>query len=226
MSKKKTKKALGAIALALALSLMTGHAIAGQASPPLTGAIFTTDANSNFVNANVYEDLADVYLNGGPRPNAPCTAAGLPSGPYYFQVTDPPGKVLLSTDPIANRRIEVLGGVITAVSVGRHFGIGKCPNSFTVELFPYSLTPNDGGEYKVWITRVADYDATTASVSPFGFIPSKSKTDNFKVLPCPDGTSFVEATGMCVVPPALPPPPEVPPPENPPTETPPPDVLM
>jgi len=63
-----------------------------------SGAIFTTDTNGTFVNANVYDDPTDVYLNGGPRANAPCTAAGLPDGDYYFQVTDPSGTVLLSAD--------------------------------------------------------------------------------------------------------------------------------
>ena len=50
----------------------------------VSGAIFTTDANSNYVDANVYDSSEDVYLNGGPRPNAPCTAAGLPDRDYYF----------------------------------------------------------------------------------------------------------------------------------------------
>ena len=42
-------------------------------------------------------------------------------------------------------------------------------------------TPNPGGEYKVWMTKVSDYD-TTMTKGSFGFIPSKSKTDNFKVV--------------------------------------------
>ena len=53
---------------------------------------------------------SDVYLNGGPGPNA----AALPSGDYYFQVTDPNGATLLSTDPVSNRRFHVSAdGVIT-----------------------------------------------------------------------------------------------------------------
>ena len=170
---------VGAVA-ALLLLIGGDEAFAQKVS----GAIFTTDANSNFVNANVYDDKEDVYLNGGPRPNAPCTAAGLPDGDYYFQVTDPPGKVLLSTDGVAARKVHVSGGLIV-VNLGTHFtGSGKCvgtiPANITIQLAPFADTPNPGGEYKVWMTRVVDYDVS-ATLGSFGFIPSKSKTDNFKV---------------------------------------------
>jgi hypothetical protein len=45
--------------------------------------------------------------------------------------------------------------------------------------FP-SSQPRSGGEYKAWMTKVGDYD-TTMTKGSFSFIPSKSKTDNFKV---------------------------------------------
>ncbi|MDZ4343907.1 MAG: hypothetical protein U1E51_15920 [Candidatus Binatia bacterium] len=178
---------------------------------PVTGAIFTTDQNSNFVNANIYETASSPdgsrtapYLNGGPRPNAPCSSAGLPAGYYYFQVTDPSGKVLLSSDPIKNRRVNVAGGLIVGLIDDREpltaphdMGDGKCKNiagytnNITVELFPFYRTPNPGGEYKVWMTK--DYvpclindNPNTRSTTPcqgsFGFIPSLSKTDNFKIV--------------------------------------------
>ena len=63
---------------------------------PLPGAIFTTMPDGSRVNANIYTNAYDVYLDGGPGPNAPPGAAGLPEGDYYFQVTDPSGKKLLS----------------------------------------------------------------------------------------------------------------------------------
>jgi hypothetical protein len=175
---------------------------------PVTGAIFTTDVNGTFVNANVYDDMKDVYLNGGPRPNAPCTAAGLPNGDYYFQVTDPSGSVPLSTqDDIEHRRVTVLNGIITAASA-HVTSKGQCgPADTTVQLFPYDPTPNPGGEYKVWVTRVGDYDKSR-TLGSFGFIPSKTKTDNFKVIPpvevCADGTVFDPTTNTCVAPPPLP----------------------
>ncbi|MHC4574097.1 MAG: hypothetical protein ACYS76_08190 [Planctomycetota bacterium] len=74
---------------------------------PLPGAIFTTLEDGSRVNANIYEAMEDVYLDGGPPQNAPSTAAGLPEGDYYFQVTDPSGKVLLSLDPVKCRRFHV-----------------------------------------------------------------------------------------------------------------------
>ncbi|MGY0615696.1 hypothetical protein [Vibrio sp. FJH11] len=66
----------------------------------LDGAIFTTTPLGDIVNENVrYESKEEVFLDGGPGPNAPRTAAALPAGLYYFQVTDPSGKCLLSSVP-------------------------------------------------------------------------------------------------------------------------------
>jgi hypothetical protein len=228
--------------LTLGLFVFVLCATAGGANAaPVTGAIFTTDMNSNYVNANVYDNIGDVYLNGGPRPNAPCTAAGLPDGYYVFQVTDPSGATLLSTDPIANRRVTVTGGLMVAYlgtpPADPHLtGIGKCnginPNNITVGLMPFNLTPNPGGEYKVWMTK-ADTDYTdciynkdpTNNYNPttsdpklcsgsFGFIPSKSKTDNFKVVPPESGGSTcdlslpwdVNVCGQCPIYPTATPP--------------------
>jgi hypothetical protein len=161
-----------------------------------SGAIFTTTANGSRVNANQYVSKCDVYLNGGPGPNAPASAAGLPNGDYYFQVTDPSGSQLLSTDSVSNRQFRVEGGVIrsytgnniepfhptyydqnhpelNAITI-RLANIG-CPGDFRD-------SPNGGGVYKVWATPVADYAAGNCGNGCFhGFIPSKSKTDNFRV---------------------------------------------
>jgi len=219
------KKLMRLALLALMLCTPAGAAIAA----PVTGAIFTTDQNSTFVNGNVYDTATDVYLNGGPRPNAPCTAAGLPNGDYYFQVTDPSGKVLLSYDfvdganhpivDISQRKVNVTGGLMKSYSGTRYTGTGKCPGAITVELFPYLRTPNPGGEYKVWMTPVGDYACSVpfksnqndCTIGFFGFIPSKSKTDNFKVIDydgngtpdsedaCPDG-NYPSNAPPCVVP--------------------------
>ncbi|HKG94488.1 MAG TPA: hypothetical protein VKA84_21420 [Gemmatimonadaceae bacterium] len=83
---------------------------------PIHGAIFTTTPNGGIVNENVrYADKREVYLDGGPPGQAPITAAGLPNGLYVFQITDPPGKVLLSDDPAKCRVVQVAGGVIVAL---------------------------------------------------------------------------------------------------------------
>jgi hypothetical protein len=163
------------------LSLLILPVAAVVQAAPLSGAIFTTTVDGTIVNENVhYEAKEDVYLDGGPGPNAPSTAAGLPEGDYYFQVTDPSGKDLLSTDHISCRKIHVNGyGVIDFVYSGFNYYYQNGKNSgwiamecqhntgidvdhaelgaITVQLFPYDDTPNPGGVYKVWITPVDKY---------------------------------------------------------------------
>ena len=78
----------------MAIALILVGAPVADAGP--SGAIFTTNVDGVFVNGNVYDAPDEVYLNGGPRANGNCTAAGLPDGVYYFQVTDPSGRMLLS----------------------------------------------------------------------------------------------------------------------------------
>ena len=84
-----------------------------MAAAPISGAIYTSTASGTTVNGNVYEAQADVYLNGGPQSMNP---KGLPDGNYYFQVTDPSGAVLLSTDAIICRQLTVTNGVVSGGS--------------------------------------------------------------------------------------------------------------
>jgi hypothetical protein len=143
-----------------------------EAAAPLPGAIFATIADGTIVNANTqYTSKCAVYLDGGPGSNAPAGAAGLPSGDYFFQVTDPSGTTLLSTDVVNNRRFHVsTDGVITAytgtggpihpIGIDQvHPELGaitislantSCPNDFLD-------TPNNGGVYKAWVTPVANF---------------------------------------------------------------------
>ena len=173
---------------------------AGGSAP--SGAIFTTLPSGSEVNFNIYSSKALVYLDGGPGPGAPATAAGLDDGTYVFQVTDPSGKTLLSTDAAKCREFTVSGGIITAVVLAggcQHTtGIDVDHGATTVQLLPYLDTPNPGGVYKVWATTESNYLAGCASlghsgglslvdcgynsgIALHGFIPSASKTDNFKV---------------------------------------------
>lgn len=165
-----------------------------------TGAIFTTTFDGSIVNENHFESKCAVYLDGGPGPNAPAHAAGLADGDYYFQVTDPSGQTLLSTDPVSNRRFQVSGGVIVAYT-----GTGGLPHptgidqdhaelgAITIQLgntscpTDYLTTPNEGGVYKVWATPVDEFvgdpsqvDNPCGGACRHGFVPSKSKSDNFK----------------------------------------------
>ncbi len=168
-------------------STTTSEDLAGQAAwvPPVTGAIFTTTADGSRVDANIYAAKGDVYLDGGPGPGGPAQAGALVDGDYYFQVTDPSGKVLLSTDDIECRKFRMHGWVI----VEAYSGPGECQHvtgidqdhaslgAITIQLMPYADTPNPGGEYKVWAIPVRD---TTGE-----FTQRFSKTDNFKVLAPP-----------------------------------------
>ena len=165
------------------------------------GAIFTTTVDGSAVNANIYSSKCAVYLDGGPGAHAPATAAGLPDGDYYFQVTSPNGAQLLSTDPVSNRRFHVTGGLITAftgtggpahpVGVDKDHGaqgaitIGLANSTCPIE---FLNTPNTGLIYKAWVTPVSSFSGDAQNVdSPcgggcfHGFLPSQSKTDNFKV---------------------------------------------
>lgn len=196
---RRATRALAILALALFAALAYSAGDAHAAAP--SGAIFTTLPDGSEVNFNHYDSKADVYLDGGPGPGAPATAAGLDDGTYVFQVTDPSGRTLLSTDQARCRQFTVSGGVISGVVASgcEHVtGIDIDHNATTVQLLPYLDTPNPGGVYKVWATLVEDYlegcaalgvaDGLAvvncgfkAGVAVHGFIPAESKTDNFKV---------------------------------------------
>lgn len=150
------------LASLFAMSLSATTAFAGNA-------IDTTTKDGTVVNENLYGLKTDVYLSGGPQN---LNAAGLPDGTYYFQITDPSGKTVLSTDPIACRQLTVTGGRVSGAT-------GPCPHpngtfnpangTTPVQMAPFDDTPNTGGVYKAWLSKNAS------------FKPSSSKTDNFKV---------------------------------------------
>jgi len=182
---KKATLLLGLLVTAVALLAVPANA------QQLSGAIFTTVADGSEVNFNIYGDKNDVYLDGGPGPGAPISAAGLPEGVYVFQVTDPPGKTLLSTDIAACRRFHVssqgiIDALVTAGCPSPHLtGVDIDHGALTVQLMPYNDTPNNGGEYKAWATPVGNYTCPLTAVdcgsNTHGFINRFSKTDNFKV---------------------------------------------
>jgi hypothetical protein len=154
------------------------------------GAIWTTLFDGSEVNFNIYANKEDVYLNGGPGKGNPTNSNGLPDGTYVFMVTDPSGKDLLSTDNAECRLVTASGGFIvgaSALSPCPHQNGNLLPNtSRPVQLIPYLDTTNNGGEYKVWLTPLGQYQCDLDEVTcdegdHHGFIHSESKTDNFKV---------------------------------------------
>src|SRR5262245_16109458 len=165
-----------------------------------SGAIFTTVADGSEVNFNIYPAKEDVYLDGGPGPGAPQGAAGLDDDTYVFQVTDPSGKTLLSTDPAGCRLFEVENGGFAGdvATDSKRFTVSDIDNNATtVQLMPYADTPNNGGVYKAWVVRLDDFLAGCAALGVnnglgvvdcglsagnfHGFVPRHTKTDNFKV---------------------------------------------
>src|SRR5262249_17264783 len=124
----------------------------GSATAQVNGGIFTTNFDGTRVNGNLYPSKDAVYLTGGPQNSKP---HGLvPDGTYYFQVTDPSGATLLSTDDITCRQVVVAGGRVTGVplavpascTTGFHaLGVPNSANGNTpVQLIPYDNTPNNG----------------------------------------------------------------------------------
>lgn len=193
----RTKWALAGVLVAVVASLPAA------ASAP-TGAIFTTVADGSEVNVNQFPSKQDVYLDGGPGIGAPATAAGLDDGTYVFQVTNPDGSVLLSTDLARCRQFEVSGGLITGVVDNdcEHLtGLDVDHGATTVQLYPFDDTPNPGGVYKAWAIKVADFlagcealgetdglnvvDCGDTGGNSHGFVNADSKTDNFKVREVP-----------------------------------------
>jgi len=181
----KLRRLLAAVPIAAALAVVASAA-AAPPGPQLSGAIFTTDKTGVPVNLNIYAAKEDVYLNGGPGINAPVDAAGLPAGVYSFQVTDPSGKTLLSTDPVSCRQFTVdssgrIVDVLPSGACAHQTGTDGEDGGITVQLMPYADTPNNGGVYKVWVTPTSQLLADGATGSKHGFVPRYSKTDNYKV---------------------------------------------
>ncbi len=190
-----------AIVFAVALFVAAAMALPLNAQNA-SGAIFTTLPNGSEVNYNIYAHKSDVYLDGGPGPGAPQSAAGLDDGDYVFMVTDPSGKTLLSTDAFKCRQFHIASGIITNV-----LGAGGCEHQTgtdldhgakTVQLCNvtgcadgFLDTPNPGGEYKVWVESLSCFQVVagcsldnvdcTASHTRHGFVHGCYKTDNFKV---------------------------------------------
>ncbi len=176
------RNASACIMLIVILLSLTGALLlnsrAGLDIGPVTGAIWTTDPHGERVNGNLYINPRRVHLAGGPHRKG---AAGLPDGVYYFQVTDPAGKQLLSDDDPSDRMFTVENGYITRIDPpGTHDSNPDTTRDcgIVVQLWPFRFTPNKGGAYKVWVTHFNHY---TEGEGCFGFIPSLSKTDNFKV---------------------------------------------
>lgn len=153
----------------------------------INGAVFTTDSTGSAVNQNIYQDGRDVYINGGPN-NA--NSQGLPPNEiFYFEVTDPSGRVLLSNDAVNCRQVQTdangrISGAYTVDGCSHVVGSVDTSNgAVPVKLWPFNRTSNNGNEYKVTIVKKT---APGVSVESDGihldYPRSATKSDNFKVL--------------------------------------------
>lgn len=157
-----------------------GAAIAAQGN---VGNVFVSTSGGVVPDDGLFQTAQAPYLNAGPRGNAKCSSSsgGLKDdGDYYFQVTDPSGRVLLSTDSIEDRRFRVSGGRIVSVSESHGSVSGRC-RDVLVQLFPFTTTSNREGDYKLWIVPANLYDARRGGA--FGFPQKGSATHNFKLAP-------------------------------------------
>ncbi|MFN0138828.1 MAG: hypothetical protein ACKVQW_01920 [Pyrinomonadaceae bacterium] len=189
ISKIKSRSIIVLITLA-AISGATGFVLQNKTSAAaFHGAIYTTTFDGQSVNENIYSSKDAVYLSGGPQ-NA--NANGLPDGTYYFQVTDPSGATLLSTDDAVCRQLIVVSGRVAAAegpSCQHSTGIPNSANGSTpVKLAPFADTPNSGSQYKVWLIRQVASTTIAEDGMHINFSPNNAKIDNFKVLfePCED----------------------------------------
>jgi len=150
------------------------------ASAGLSGAIYSTTKDGTAVNKNIFGSTQDVYLSGGPQNS---NASGLPDGTYYFQVTDPSGKTLLSTDNAVCRRLNVTGGRVSGAAGACAHANGTfnpANGTLPVQLAPFSASPNSGNEYKVWMVPVGSATVSGSDPKVLSFANSNAVTDNFK----------------------------------------------
>src|SRR5215213_705934 len=107
---------ISVVAVFVSSPVWLNHILA--ASNNFSGAIYTSTFDGTIVNQNRYDDKMLVYLDGGPQNQ---NGSGIPDGTYYFQVTDPSGATLLSSDNAVCRQLTVAGGVVSGAA-------GSCPH--------------------------------------------------------------------------------------------------
>src|SRR5713101_2601942 len=178
---------------------------------PASGSIATVAAGTPAVARDLFARREDVYLAGGPV-SSPCAFGSfLPDGKYYFQVTDPSGKTLLSTDPVSERAVNVKGGVIGSYAASTHATDGKTAcGSLAVNLMPFADAGARKAAYVTWLTPAGSFDGSTTVIDPIcgagcfhGFHPELSRAVAFRVEDkvscdatfCASGVKFADLNG-------------------------------
>lgn len=161
------------------LALLSSFLLTAFVSAQPGGSAFVLDRFGLHVPGNSFERLDAVFFSAGR--GVDCLGTALADGDYYFQITDPAGTVLLSTDPILERKVRVAGGVLTQYLGTKHLASAKGPcGSLYLRLYPFLPSPYPSREYRIWLTRVQDYDPLLTNL--FGFDPGLCKSDGFRVF--------------------------------------------
>jgi serine-aspartate repeat-containing protein C/D/E len=181
------------------------------AAVPVFGSIASVASGTPAAPQPIFGRRQDVFLAGGPV-SAPCRFAEyLPDGKYYFQVTDPSGNQLLSTDTVSERSVTVKAGVIASYDGATHAADGRTAcGSLAVNLMPFADAGSQKAAYVVWLTPAADFDGSVTAVDSIcgagcfhGFHPELSRTFAFRVEDkksceptfCISGVKFLDANG-------------------------------
>jgi hypothetical protein len=183
-----TRRLRAALVAGSAAACLSSSLVVALAAP-FGGAVYTTDSAGAAVNENLFNGAGSVYLNGGPN-NA--NSSGLPANEvFYFEVTDPSGRTLLSEDNAACRQVRTdadgrVSGILADPACTHPHAVGTpdaANGGVPVKLAPFNQTPNSGGEYKVTLVRK---NAPGVSVEDDGkhldYPRSATKSDNFKVM--------------------------------------------
>ncbi len=181
------------------------------AAVPVFGSIATVFSGTPAAPQQIFGRRQDVFLAGGPV-TTPCRFAEyLPDGKYYFQVTDPSGTRLLSTDTVSERAVTVTAGVIASYDGATHAADGQTAcGSLAVNLMPYADAGSQKAAYVAWLTPAANFDGSVTAVDSIcgagcfhGFHPELSRTFAFRVEDkksceptfCISGVKFLDANG-------------------------------
>lgn len=184
------------------------------ASAPSTGAAPISGFIGTFGSAGpqqIFSSKSAVFLAVGSA-STPCqTFAFLPDGTYVFQVTDPSGTTLLSTDPASERTVTVKNGVIASYNGTTHaVGSKTACGSLTVSLAPFRDVGTRRAQYVVWLTPSANFEGIPSTIDTVcgpgcfhGFRPESSRAFAFRVEDkpnceptfCASGVKFADTNG-------------------------------
>ncbi|TFY98449.1 hypothetical protein [Ramlibacter rhizophilus] len=133
----------------------------------LQGAVYTSTLEQcDTVNRNLYALKSQVTVQGGPQNEK---SAGLvPEAKFYVRVTSPSGNVVLGTS-VGSPNERPIETDATGKFTTCYVLVDILRRGSDSSRAGYDDTPNNGNEYKLWVSLSRDFD------------PNLTKTDTFKV---------------------------------------------